>query len=321
MIYNLNQEQRRQFGIDVYKGHFDAVVQTMSQYNIDVNEMVYEDKNENILFRCISGVDHNDNIRLIKYLLDNGANPNIKSKSGYNAFHLILYIPKDIELVALLLDYDVEVNSRDGRGYTAFHLFLKHYYGALAWKGIPLKMQCLDILEKFLQKGADPDILNNYGTPPRNESVREMRSVANLLAKYDAMDIEKPAPVKQELKTNLKYPEVGREIWAKYVPRSGASETVQGELLRSIEKLRDEAQRNGNINYGDMHKKMADYIAVTLIASGMFDEQEIKHDIKPLTYKTKPYLEDDVYDRFCDRICEFYLKHPEPIYIKQDQNG
>ncbi|MCW4468149.1 hypothetical protein OGH69_04155 [Flavobacterium sp. MFBS3-15] len=321
MINNLNNEQRRQFGIDVYKGHFDAVVQTMSQYNIDVNELVYDDKNENIIFQCISGVDHNDNIRLIKHLLDNGANPNIKSRSGYNAFHSILYMPKHIELVSLMLDNDVEVNSQDGQGYTAFHLFLKHYYGALAWKGIPLKMQCLAILEKFLQKGADPDILNNYGTPPRNEPVREMRSVTNLFSKYDAMGIEKPVPVKQERKTNLKYPEVGKEIWAKYVPRSGASETVQGELLRSIEKLRDEAQRNGNGNYGAMHMQMADYIATTLIASGMFDEKEINDDIKPLTYKTKPYLEDDIYDRFCDRICEFYLKYPEPIYINQNQNG
>jgi hypothetical protein len=321
MLYDLNQEQRRQFGIDVHKGHFDAVLQTMSQYNIDVNEIPNDDRNENILFNCISGTKYNDNIRLIKHLLDNGADPNVKSKSGYNAFHYILYIPDNIDLVSLMLRYNVEVNSRDAKGYTAFHLFLKYYYGALAWKGIPLKMQCLEILEIFLKKGADPDIVNNYGTPPRNESVREMRSVVNLLEKYDAMDIEKPAPIKQELKTNLKYPEVGKEIWAKYVPRSGASETVQGELLRSIEKLRDEAQRNGNGNYGTMHKQMADYIAVTLIASGMFDEKEIKEDIKPLTYKTRPYLEDDIYDRFCDRICEFYLKQPEPIVIKQDQNG
>ncbi len=321
MINGLTPEQRRQFGIDVIRGHFDAVVQTMSHYNIDVNELIYENKNENILFNCISGAKHNDNTRLIRHFLDNGADPNLKSKSGYTAFHSILYIPDTIELVSLLLQYNVEVNGKDAKGYTAFHLFLKYYYGALAWKCIPLKMQCLDILEKFLQKGADPDIVNNYGTPPRNESVREMQSVADLLAKYDAMGIDKPVPVKQELKTNLKYPAVGKEIWAKYVPRSEASETVQGELLRSIEKLRDEAQRNGNGNYGNMHKRMADYIETTLIASGMFDEREIREDIKPLTYKTRPYLEDDIYDRFCDRICEFYLKHPEPILIKQDQNG
>jgi hypothetical protein len=28
----------------------------------------------------------------------------------------------------------------------------------------------------------------------------------------------------------------------------GLADTVQGELLRAVEKLRDEAQRNGNVN-------------------------------------------------------------------------
>ncbi len=45
------------------------------------------------------------------------------------------------------------------------------------------------------------------------------------------------------------YLEIGRFIWSNYVPKSGQSETVQGELLRAIEKLRDEAHRNGNINW------------------------------------------------------------------------
>ena len=41
------------------------------------------------------------------------------------------------------------------------------------------------------------------------------------------------------------YFEEAKSIWQTYVPKSGQAETVQGELLRAVEKLRDEAIRNG----------------------------------------------------------------------------
>ena len=39
-----------------------------------------------------------------------------------------------------------------------------------------------------------------------------------------------------------------RRIWQDLVPEQGQSEWLQGELLRQIEKLRNEALGNGNIN-------------------------------------------------------------------------
>jgi hypothetical protein len=42
-------------------------------------------------------------------------------------------------------------------------------------------------------------------------------------------------------------------IWRHMVPKSGQSGTVQGELLRAVEKLRWEAQSNGNINRDESH--------------------------------------------------------------------
>jgi hypothetical protein len=47
----------------------------------------------------------------------------------------------------------------------------------------------------------------------------------------------------------VKYFEEAKHLWRTYVPKQGQSETVQGELIRAIEKLRDEAQRNGNGNW------------------------------------------------------------------------
>jgi len=47
----------------------------------------------------------------------------------------------------------------------------------------------------------------------------------------------------------MKYFEEAKQIWVNYVPKSGQSDTVEGELIRAIEKLRYEAQNNGNVNW------------------------------------------------------------------------
>ncbi|CAH8770501.1 hypothetical protein [Paenibacillus dendritiformis] len=47
----------------------------------------------------------------------------------------------------------------------------------------------------------------------------------------------------------MKYFNEAKYFWQTYVPKQGQAETVQGELIRAIEKLRGEAQRNGNINW------------------------------------------------------------------------
>ena len=58
----------------------------------------------------------------------------------------------------------------------------------------------------------------------------------------------------------MKYPDEARSLWQTSVPRSGLAATVQGELLRAVEKLRDEAQRNGNINWNQDHQALIAYL-------------------------------------------------------------
>ncbi len=41
----------------------------------------------------------------------------------------------------------------------------------------------------------------------------------------------------------MQYFEEATRIWQTFVAKSGQAETVQGELLRAVEKLRDEATR------------------------------------------------------------------------------
>lgn len=121
---------------------------------------------------------------------------------------------------------------------------------------------------------------------------------------------------------NRNYFETTKIIWQKLVPKSGQAETVQGELLRSIEKIRDEAQRNGNINFNkNCHGILIDYLRKYLADNNVFEAEivfEINSDLERLSKNNSPYKEDDLYDRITDRIVDWYLKNP--TQIRHEQN-
>ena len=116
--------------------------------------------------------------------------------------------------------------------------------------------------------------------------------------------------------TNNEYMEIGRFIWKNYVPKSGQSQTVQGELLRASEKLRDEAHRNGNINWDSGHEILANYIRNTLCDSDSLSsktKEQLKSDIDIVLNYEQPYTEDDVFDRIERAIFDWYIDNKEPI--------
>lgn len=95
-------------------------------------------------------------------------------------------------------------------------------------------------------------------------------------------------------------------------PRSSGS--PRPSLL--AEKLRDKAQRNGNINWDSGHVILADFLRQTLIGSGLFDaetEQTLSDDLdRVLEYET-PETGDEPYDRISARVVDWARAHPEPV--------
>src|SRR5690348_5721274 len=105
-------------------------------------------------------------------------------------------------------------------------------------------------------------------------------------------------------------------IWNEQVPSQGQAETVQGELLRCVEKLRWEAQTNGNVNWDDQFELLAAFIEKTLEASGVFDAEamsEILADIARLRDYEMPEASDDPYDRLSDRVVEYSRAQDGPV--------
>ncbi|MBI3829852.1 MAG: hypothetical protein HY291_10060 [Planctomycetes bacterium] len=65
-------------------------------------------------------------------------------------------------------------------------------------------------------------------------------------------------------------------LWKNLVPPKGEASTKQGELIRCLSKLTDEAYRNGNINFDERHVRMCAFIATTLDDASVFSSQERK---------------------------------------------
>jgi hypothetical protein len=121
--------------------------------------------------------------------------------------------------------------------------------------------------------------------------------------------------------TEEEYLNKGKYIWKNYVPKNGQSDSVQGELLRAVVKLQDEAQRNGNMNWDEGHVILAKFILKTIEESNILDNGELKQfkdDIERVLDFESPYIENDLYKRLEHAVIDFYMRYPEPIKHKHN---
>ena len=117
--------------------------------------------------------------------------------------------------------------------------------------------------------------------------------------------------------------ELGKWIWKNLVPKSGQAKTIQGELLRANEKLRYEAQENGNANWDKGFEILLTFLEFTLCKKlGFFKDQnkDLRSDIYRLRKHKNPYLDDDLYDRIENEIFNFCRENPILIERKINTN-
>ena len=119
----------------------------------------------------------------------------------------------------------------------------------------------------------------------------------------------------------MRYFEDAKHLWKTHVPKSGQADTVQGELIRAVERLRWESQNNGNGNWDEGFVMFCDFLEQTLAVTPPFDDaslREIRADITRLRDFEQPYLEDDIYDRLSDRIVELHRHLGRPVARERD---
>lgn len=107
------------------------------------------------------------------------------------------------------------------------------------------------------------------------------------------------------------------------VPRSGQSESVQGELVRAIRKLESDYKRNGSANFFHSYRSLATLLRRRLRLKSLFDAVTIRQigaDIalmrehgrgRSLNYSDS----EDCYDRITDRVVEYCRTRPNLIWM------
>jgi len=122
------------------------------------------------------------------------------------------------------------------------------------------------------------------------------------------------APTEIPLWDNVHY--VAKWIWHNLVPKSGQCDTVQGELLRAVEKLSWDAQNNGNVNWDSGFEMLLDFLEQTLCNEPQVPAKlklAIRKDLDLLRDYERPYTDDDLYERLTEAVIGYCRLHPQLI--------
>ena len=256
-----------------------------------------------------------DRIDLMRWLLEKGANPNICGRGGFNCLHIAVQQERYLSALDLMLDFNPDVNQTDADGSTIAYWAIQAFLLRKPTKDGQHAL--LRVIGKILSAGADLDRENRFGMTPRGWLRHAAPELKALVAQWEARKpvVRTPFTKQPVFPLNLQYPEMAQRIWSEHVPASGPAQTVQGELLRTVEHLRDDIKQNGNVNR-KQNKRMAAFVRDTLLRSGVFDKtgsDRIRSGTDRLIRSSKPYLQDDLYDQLVDSVCLFCSQNEQPI--------
>ena len=119
----------------------------------------------------------------------------------------------------------------------------------------------------------------------------------------------------------MRYFEEAHEIWKTSVPSTGQADTMQGELLRAVEKLRREAQSNGNQNWDESFEKLLSFLRENLTDLSALPPEEVAivvGDVERLSDHIHPETGDEPNDRLSDAVVLWARIHPEPVPHRHD---
>jgi hypothetical protein len=114
----------------------------------------------------------------------------------------------------------------------------------------------------------------------------------------------------------VKYAREADALWKAAVPSRGQAKTVQGELLRAVERLRDESIRNGNINWDSDYEILLEFLRKTLLDSSDLSEESrttLARDLDRVANYDVPCTSDELFDRIADCVMEWCAAHPRPM--------
>jgi hypothetical protein len=124
-----------------------------------------------------------------------------------------------------------------------------------------------------------------------------------------------------------------RRLGKELVPLSGEAETLQGELVRCIDNLNDEARRNGWMNWDEADKESIDVLRRYLPDPDVFPQtirQQIHKALDVVRYAGEKGADEGVFGyeeltflaqrvvEWCVHYGELEYKNPEATWLDED---
>jgi uncharacterized protein len=262
---------------------------------------------------------------LVAGLISGGADVNAADKQGFTPLHSACQVGA-LAAARQLLDAGATVDSVTVSGMTPLYLAVVGGNG--------------ELVSLLRESGADPLIATEQGGTPLELARRLANSrMAQYFEDVPEVSLSPAVPKSVKPETVHRTPDAARmtdagehswqgeyqRLWDELVPSRGQASTVQGELVRCVGRLTDEAYLNGNQNWstGSGHDRMLAYIERILLSDIGFDAQRgatIKRDVRRARDLEHPDTEgeDTCYRRMKEAVVDWCMRHPEPIPRESD---
>ncbi|NIK90713.1 hypothetical protein GZ212_01000 [Mangrovimonas sp. CR14] len=192
-LYEIDDKIRIQFFQNLYQASYDKVIELIENQKIDVNGYADYEHSRSILISVISDCNSEfkgseNHVKLVKYIIDKGADINLKTKEGYNALEIALSFHSMSNIALILIKTGkADINSTEKHGNNLIFTAIREY--GLTWREEQKAVNQLrfEIIKELLNRGADLDKINNHGISARTwiEKIPENDKLHKLINEFD----------------------------------------------------------------------------------------------------------------------------------------
>lgn len=186
-----------------------------------------------------------------------------------------------------------------------------------------------DVLSPMLGQGANPHVYNKHGINALTIIARDRPQDLPMFQghgeprSFDPFSAPTESLVLSAATDSTSWKKLHGKLWDELVPPSGPCASVQGELIRCIGRLTDEAYRNGNMNFDDGYRFMITFIETTITDDTLTEDERrsvrahcsalrAHHRIETSGDGSPHYRLNELVVRWCIRNPELRAYKPSP---------